>query len=128
MPSPNLAFILVSEQWFTAYGLVCNLNFAKSADFSALNNAESKKFNNFFHIAQFYLNRPEYVWNYPTQIRPAFLPPNTTLIRMMSSQPHLHAPQSLHVISAGLQDVYTSEADRISELTMLSQYQLQTTA
>ena len=31
--------------------------------------------------------RPDYVWNYPTQIRPAFLPPNKTLIRMMSASP-----------------------------------------
>ena len=43
MLSPNLAFILFSEQWFTVYGLVSNLNFVQFADLSALNDAGSKK-------------------------------------------------------------------------------------
>ena len=43
MMSPNLAFILFSEQWFTVYGLVSNLNFVQFTDFSALNDAGSKK-------------------------------------------------------------------------------------
>ena len=47
MPSSNLAFILFSEQWLTANGLVLNLNFVQSADLSVLNNADSKKCNNF---------------------------------------------------------------------------------
>ena len=60
MVSPNLDFILFSEQWFTVNGLVSNLNFVQFADLSALNNAGSKKYNNFFvHITRFYPNRPD---------------------------------------------------------------------
>ena len=76
MLSPNLALILFSEQWFTAYWLFFILNSVQSADLSMLNNARSKNF--FVHITRFYLDRPESVWNYPTRIRPAFLRPNTT--------------------------------------------------
>ena len=78
MLSPNLALILFSEQWFTAYGLFFILNSVQSADISTLTNARSKNF--FVHITQFYLDRPESVWNYPTRIRPAFLRPDTTLM------------------------------------------------
>ena len=47
MLSPNLTYILFSEQWFTVYGLVFNLNVIQSTDLSALDNAgsSSKKFN-----------------------------------------------------------------------------------
>ena len=38
MPSPQLAFTLLSEQLFTVYGLVFDLNFVQSADLSALSN------------------------------------------------------------------------------------------
>ena len=47
MLSPNLAFILFSEQWFSVNGLVFNLNFVQSAALSALNNVGSKKCNKF---------------------------------------------------------------------------------
>ena len=47
MLSPNLAFILFSEQWLSVNGLVFNLNFVQSAALSALNNVGIKKCNNF---------------------------------------------------------------------------------
>ena len=61
MPSPNLAFILFSEQWFTVYGLVSNLNFVQFANLSAWNNAGSKKYNIFL------LTLPDLHFFYPTQ-------------------------------------------------------------
>ena len=42
-----MAFILFSEQLVTVFGLVFNLNFIQSDDLSGLNNAGSKKSNNF---------------------------------------------------------------------------------
>ena len=62
MPSPNLAFILFSEQWFTVYGLVSNLNFVQFANLSAWNNAGSKKYNNFL------LTLPDSTRTDPTRI------------------------------------------------------------
>ena len=49
--SPNLALSLFWTMVHYYYGFVLNLNFFQSADFSALNNACSKEFNNFLvHI------------------------------------------------------------------------------
>ena len=50
MPSPNLALILFSEQWFTVYGLIFNIDSVQSAN-SPVSNC-SKKFNN---LTGFYL-------------------------------------------------------------------------
>ena len=70
MLSPNLTYILFSEQWFTVYGLVFNLNVVQSTDLSALDNAgsSSKKFNAVLFTlpdftrtvpTQFYLKLPD---------------------------------------------------------------------
>ena len=49
MLRPNLAFILFYEQSFAVYGLVLNLNFAQSANLSALYNVLIKKFDNLLY-------------------------------------------------------------------------------
>ena len=49
MLRPNLAFILFYEQLFAVYGLVLNLNFAQSANLSALYKVLIKKFDNLLY-------------------------------------------------------------------------------
>ena len=60
MPSPKLAFTLLSEQWFTVYGLVFDLNFVQSSDLSAFIYVAIMIFNIIFVcITRFYPNQPD---------------------------------------------------------------------
>ena len=47
MMSSNLAFMLLSKQWLTVYGLAFNLYFFQSADLTEFKNSGSRKCNNF---------------------------------------------------------------------------------
>ena len=56
-----------------------NLNFVQTSELSALNNARSENFNNFLFTLSYSTRTDptQIVWNYPTRIRLASLPPDT---------------------------------------------------
>ena len=78
MLRPNLAFILFYDQWFTLYRLV-NQNSVQSADLFVPAVKNSTIFGSQYLILS-WPTRFDFVWNHHSRVRPALLPPDTTLL------------------------------------------------
>ena len=92
MLCPNLASISVSEQLFTIFMLVFNLDFS-TADLFALIHAVINKFNHYFNITRFYPDQPDPVLTEITRRGHGFLPLDTTVSHIS----HYHLRSSSHI-------------------------------